>query len=201
MRILILFCLFATLLTGNAYGQDTAGAAQPPPRLPPAAMAAAEEIQNMRPEITDDMLAQDTEAVQYSLLHIRQLYSRRKFSNSEADSATIYGWKQLRLKVLEPTAPLSTETLVNYVSGFGKLIVKSRPGGAVVELDGNKLSDKTEAVAWPSAGTYRIKLSIDGYEPIEDTCAVVEGKPTLFERTLKRLKRRPNTPSQKNRPR
>ena len=159
-----------------------------------------EEIQNTRPEISDTTLSQDSEAIQDSLPTIRDIYSERGFSYGDADSAVLYGWKQLRLKVLEPTEALSTDALITYVSGFGKLIIKSEPPGAVVELQGNKLLDKTHAVAWPSAGTYRIKLSMDGYEPVEDTCAVQEGQPTLFERSLKRVKRKPASQQRRIKP-
>jgi hypothetical protein len=151
----------------------------------------------MRPGISRDTLRQDVDAIQESRFSVRRIYSQRGFSSSDADSALLYGWTQLRGKLLEPTAPLSTESLVNYVSGFGKLIIKSTPVGARVELDGGALSDTTAAVAWPSAGTYRIKLSMDDYETIEDTCTVEEGKPTVFERTLKPLKRKTDKPPRK----
>lgn len=234
MRILILFFLFATPLTGNAYGLAAPATKTPPGEQPPSQTGTPDlkpqpkprpvrrrvprsrarramyvptpqelveqEIRDMRPDVTDDILAQDAEAVRASRFSVRHIYLQRGFSYSEADSALLRGWTQLRGKVLEPTAALSSEALVNYVSGFGKLIIKSKPGGAVVELDGNQLSDKTEAVAWPSAGTYRIKLSMDGYEPVEDTCAVVEGQPTLFERTLKPVKRRPERRLRKTTP-
>jgi hypothetical protein len=162
--------------------------------------SSAEEIQVMRPDVNDAMLSQDIAAVQSSRLSIRRIYLEKGFNASEADSALLYGWKQLRLKVLTPTTALSSESLVNYVSGFGKLIIKTTPVGAAVQLDYDNLSQLTNAVAWPSAGTYRIKLSLDGYKPIEDTCEVQEGKPTLFERTLKPVKKKRESPVKSNRP-
>jgi hypothetical protein len=159
--------------------------------MPLPLYSSAEEIQVMRPDVSDAMLSQDIAAVQSSRSSIRRIYLEKGFNAGEADSALLSGWKQMRVKVLKPTAALSTEALVNYVSGFGKLTVKTTPVGAAVLLDNDKLSQLTNAVAWPSAGIYRIRLSLDGYEPIEDTCEVQEGKPTLFERTLKPVKRKP----------
>jgi hypothetical protein len=227
MRVLILFFLTATFAAGNAYGQGEAGSAQPRPQpreperrqsrgtpanakakkaagdrdsLSPSLYAAAEDIQTMRPGISRDILYQDVDAIRESSLSVRRIYSQRGFSSSDADSALLYGWTQLRGKLLEPTAALSTESLISYVSGFGKLIIKSTPPGALVELDGSALSDKTAAVAWPSAGTYRIKISMDNHETIEDTCTVEEGKPTIFERTLKPLKKKPEKSPRKLKP-
>lgn len=221
MRILILFFLFATALTDSADGQRKA---EPIPKfelrptqdvfrrmprrparkvskrksasvvMPLPLYTAADKIQTLRPDVTGDILSEDAEVVRSSRFTIRHIYSQRGFSYSDADSALLQGWKQLRVKVLEPNAALSKEALVNHVSGYGKLIIKSTPAGADVELDGTRLPDKTEAIAWPSAGTYRIKLSLDGYEPVEDKCAVEEGKPALFERTLRPVKRKLESP-------
>ncbi len=226
MRVLFLSFLFAMLLTGSADAQKKESKepkeqprSQPPPRgtrptrkmeerntrygrlyEPIPLNAAAREIQSMHPEITVETLLRDARAVQMTAPTIRQIYSVRGFSFDDADNAALYGWKQLRGKDLKPDAALSEEAFVNYVSGFGKLIIKSNPAGAFVELDGNKLSAKTEAVAWPSAGTYRIKLSMEGYEPVEDTCTVEEGKPVVFERSLKAVKRRSEKQPGKNKP-
>jgi PEGA domain len=120
---------------------------------------------------------------------ISDVYASRGFSYSEAEAATAQGWRQLRLKQIEPTASLSPTDLIAYVSGFGKLIIRSTPNGANVELDGQPLTVKTEAVTWPSAGTYRVKLSLDGYQSVEDTCVIEEGRPALFERKMTPIKK------------
>ena len=209
MRVPVLLFLLVNLLTGQVHGQTRGTIYKPPPSRPAATKPAAaspmrlpleesaEEIKAALPQITDDILFQDSEVVRESLPTIQSIYSRRGFSNADANSAALYGWRQLRTTQLEPTAALSSEVLINHVSGFGKLIIRSKPIGAIVVLDGHKLPEKTEAVAWPSAGTSRIKLTMNGYQPVEETCAIEEGKPTLFQRNLKPLKRKPVKPTKR----
>lgn len=200
MRCRILLVLLAVSLAGEAYSQrgyptrprhprPAKDVSRRPAAPSPIAMSAS-EIRGERPEVAYNVLSDDAEVVRASLPDIRRIFARRGFDYRESDSATLYGWKQLRLRWLEPTAALSSGQLINYVSGLGKLVVKSTPAGATIELDGTRFTEKTEAVMWPSAGTYRIKLSLNGYEPVEDTCVVEEGKPTRFERKLKPVKKK-----------
>jgi hypothetical protein len=209
MRRSILLFLFVILLTGYAYGQRESSerdvqrarskhtarkkSARASPRslpTPSPIERSAEEINDARPAVSYNILFKDMEAVEASLPAVKYIFSQRGFTDREAESATLYGWKQLRIKKLKPTATLSPKELVNYVSGFGKLMIKSIPTGATVELNGQELPDKTDAVTWPSAGTYRLKLSMDGYESVEDKCVIEEGKLTHFEKQLKAIKKR-----------
>lgn len=148
-----------------------------------------DELEGACPEVAYETLLSDAEAVQASLPAIRYVFLKRGFNSSEAEQATVYGWKQLRVKQLEPTAELSPTELINYVSGFGKLVIESSPTGASIEIDGNPLPDTTYLVKWPTPGTYRLKLSLEGYESVEDNCTVVEGKLMHFQKTLKPLKK------------
>lgn len=151
---------------------------------------ATEEIADACPEVTYDTLENDTEVVQASLPAIQYVFSKRGFNTLEAVKATIYGWEQLRIKQLKATAELSPKELINYVTGFGQLIITTSPSGASIQIDGSVRTNKTEDVEWATPGTYRLRLSLDGYESIESECAVEEGKPTHFERTLKPIKKK-----------
>jgi hypothetical protein len=202
MRVLTLLVLFVILPSATAYGQS-GGREAPIQRTGKARSAKSQrvpeplpldesmkEIKATRPEVSYRTLYYDMDVVKQALPAVRNIFSKRGFLQSEADDALIYGWEELRIRHLKPTEMLSPEVLIRYVSGYGKVIIKTKPAGAVVVIGGKRLPDKTEAVAWSSAGTHPIKLSIDGYEPIEGTCAVEEGKTTVFARTFKPLKLR-----------
>ena len=186
MKVPNMFLLLVTILAANVYGQNdstaTARRVTPVERL-------AYEIRDARPEISFDTLSKDSQAVHASLPAIHHIYAERGFSRREAEEAALTGWKRLRLDQLEPTASLSPKDLINHVSGLGKLVIKSSPAGATIEFGKGEIPDKTEFVVWPSAGSYRIRLSLSGYEAVEDTCTVEEGKVTEFNRTLKKVKK------------
>ncbi|MDQ2921786.1 MAG: PEGA domain-containing protein [Acidobacteriota bacterium] len=145
------------------------------------------EIKNERPEISYDTLSEDANAVQASLPAIRYTYSKLDLDYEVAEKAAIFGWKQLRLESLEPTTALSPAHLINFVSERGVLVIKSTPIGATIELDGTMLSEKTEAVEFPSPGNYRVRLSLPGYESVEEECKVTKDKKTEFDPKLKPL--------------
>ena len=218
MQVLGSLLLFVLLAGTAAYAQDAGGTSPQPsqrkhhrqrsashragikPRAPLPLEESAEEIKSARPEITAGTLASDMQVVTDSAPAIRGIFRERGFYYREADAATLHGWEQLRLRHLAPTATLSSEMLIKYVSGFGKLVVKSTPIGAAIELDGEMLPEKTETVTWPSAGVHQLKISMDGYEPLEDTCTIEEGKPTVVERTLKPVPSNPQ-PHRSRKPR
>jgi hypothetical protein len=200
MKMIFLF-LLVIMLTGNGYAQGGATRTRRVPterirkkaeveRIPSPLEQSADEIEEARPEVSYETLFRDMQAVQASLPAIRYIYSQRGFDYEEADRAAMYGWKQLRSKQLEPAAVLSPKVLIDYVSGFGKLIINSKPLDATIELDGDTLHEKTMAISWPSAGAHRVKLSMEGYEDVEDTCVIEEGKVTRFERELKKVKKK-----------
>lgn len=208
MRVLTLLALFVILPSATTYGQ--LGSEAPPQRTRKSRSArhrrmpeplpldeSAKEIKATRPEVSYGTLYYDMGVVRQSLPAVRDIFIKRGFLQREADDALTYGWEELRIRQLKPTETLSPEVLIRYVSGYGKVIIKTKPAGAAVVIGDQTLPDKTEAVAWSSAGTHPIKLSIDGYEPIEDTCAVEEGKTTVFERTLKPLKLKSGSPIRK----
>src|SRR2546423_4460541 len=132
MRGLLLFFLLMTFLSMHAYAQgDVHKRAAPPPRsrqampravrasLPSPISESAGEIKAARTEIPYSILYKDGRVVQEALPTIRGLYRHRGFTKRDADAATLYGWRQLRLTKLAPTAVLSTNGLIDVVSGFG----------------------------------------------------------------------------------
>lgn len=206
MRKLTLLSLFMLLSAATAYCQDSGGElrhklpAEKSPtgkyrRVPDALpfRESAYEIKAMRPEVSDRTLYYDMSAVMDARPVVRDVFRKRGFLWREADDALMYGWEQLRITRLKPTETLSPEVLVRYVSGYGKVIIRTKPAGATVIIDGKTLPDKTEAVSWSSDGRHPIKLRMEGYESVEDTCAAEEGKTTFFERTLKPVKHKPGT--------
>jgi len=155
-----------------------------------------EAINKARPEVSYDTLSDDAEVVQSSLSEIRYVFIQRGFSNRDAQQATLQGWRDLRTKKLDPDVALSPNDLFKCVTGFGKLFIASLPGGALIEIDGspardaNNNQETTECVRWTPSGEHRVRLTLVGYEPLEDTCTVVEGKPNKFEKTLRPLEKK-----------
>jgi hypothetical protein len=147
----------------------------------------AEEIKEARPEISDDTLDDDMDVIVYALPDITRAFNGRGQSDRAARDFTLAGWRQLRVERLGTTERLSRQLLVRYVVGLGTLVIRSTPAGAAIELDGKK-AGLTEVVMYPSSGTYRIRLSMDGYESVEEACSVSEGQMTEFNRKLKPLK-------------
>ena len=177
--------LMAASLTAFAQPGTTSAAATARVRSP--VEASAEEIRDRHPDIPYEVLFRDMKAVQVSIPAIEFIFTERGQSDKEAERATLFGWKQLRGEKLEKTAGLSPQQLINYVVGLGTLVIRSTPAGAAIELDGKAQADPTEMVTYTSSGTYRIRLSMNGYEPVEDVCSVTEGKVTEFNRKLKPL--------------
>jgi hypothetical protein len=145
----------------------------------------AEEIEEARPEVGDEILLSDEGTVQRSTPSVRRIFSKRGYSEAQTNEAILYGWKELRVNQMSPEVELSSKQLVDFVSGLGMLTIKSDPPGATIEIDGKRHPHKTGCNAWPSAGIHRIRLSLPGYETVEDTFTVEEETPATFEKTLK----------------
>jgi len=196
MKALILFLFLTSMLTADAYAQPRGGttAARTAPPKPAAATRTRtsytslsvffNEIQEERPEISNETLLEDAGAVQASLPAINYTYAKMKLDSQVAEKAALFAWKHLRLGPLAPTAALTPSNLIDFVIGRGVLVIKSIPTGAMVELDGAVLEEPTEAVQFPSPGTYRIRLTLAGYEPVEENCQVSKDKKTEFIKTL-----------------
>jgi len=147
----------------------------------------AEEISDARPEISPNLLANDEEAVRASLPAVRYAFAKRGLTYRQADQLAFYGWKQLRTGRLDSAASLSPKTLIEFIDDFEMLTITSTPSGARIEIDGKLQSDKTNNTSYASHGIYRIKLSLNGYEPAQGTCEVKENEPAVFDRTLKKI--------------
>lgn len=194
MKGLMLFVFLTTMLAVSVHGQPQKESARPttsarthttkPPPQPSLLELSAEAIQEERPQISHETLLEDANAVYASLPAIKYTYAKMELDAKVAEKAALFGWKQLRLGPLEPNAALSPSYLINFVIGRGVLVIKSTPTGATVELDGTPLPETTEAVQFPSPGTYRIRLSLPGFEAVEENCNVSADKKTEFIKTL-----------------
>lgn len=149
----------------------------------------ADEIMAERPEVSDETIYDDMEVVQDALPDINRIFRRRGQGETVAQAYTLAGWKKLRVERLGPAERMSIELLTGYVVRLGTLVIKSTPTGASIELDG-KNSGVTENVIYSSSGSYRVRLTLDGYESVEETCSVTEGQMTEVNKKLKPLPRR-----------
>ncbi|HEX8149017.1 MAG TPA: PEGA domain-containing protein [Pyrinomonadaceae bacterium] len=199
--VFALFLLVAAPRPADAQGSSSRGvpATQPrarsiPRRTVPARVRSllersADEIMEERPEVSDEILYDDMEVVQDAMPDIRRVFKRRGQSDGAAEAFTLTGWKRLRVERLAPAERMPVKLLIEYVVRLGTLVIKSTPAGARIEVDG-KASGVTENVIYPSAGSYRVRLTMDGYEPAEEMCSVAEGQVTQVNKRLKPLPRR-----------
>ncbi|HWS85426.1 MAG TPA: PEGA domain-containing protein [Pyrinomonadaceae bacterium] len=156
-----------------------------------------EEIMRERPEVSSDTIYDDMEVIEYALPGIKHVFGRRGQGGITAQAYTLAGWKQLRVGRLRPDERLTIELLTSYVTRLGTLVIRSTPAGAKIELDGTP-SGITENILYPSPGNYRVRLSLEGFEPVEEVCSVAEGQMTEVN---KKLKPRPKpSPRRKTRP-
>lgn len=73
---------------------------------------------------------------------------------------------------------MTAEMLTNYVSHIGKLVIKSAPSDADVQLNGEELNKKTDTAAWLAPGTYLIRVSKPGYVAQVKSCSIKEDQKT-----------------------
>lgn len=153
----------------------------------------AEDIMNENPEITDEILSNDIEVINASINTIEsKFYQRDKnyFNSIDVREAMLSGWQQLRSGRLKPQEPLTTELYTKYVTSLGKLIVKSDPDGATVEVNNEKLKDPTNnSIAWLSPGSHTIKICKPEYNCEIETGKIEEGEVTVVEKNLSPIKR------------
>lgn len=157
----------------------------------------ADEIFKARPQLKEDTLNADAETIEEAVPAIDAEFRKRGFTLEDTQDAVISGWKVLRLRVLDFVQPLTQELFVKTVSGLAKLVIRTKPAGARIWIDGEPVKDKygrdmlTEACRWPSSGLHRIRLVLDDKHTIVDEhFNIEEGIPSvIFERTLEPIKK------------
>ena len=172
-------------------GRVIGGLASTTAMATPVLSPTAAEIKKDRDEISTTMLVMDEGVVRSSLPDIEKAFSRRGLTEDDAKRASNYGWWELRAFKLSPDELLTPTVFVQYVTGLGMLVIRSNPAGARIEIDGTAQPRRTEYIAWPSTGEHRVKLVLDGYVTIDETCTITEEEATSFERVLTPIKKSP----------
>jgi PEGA domain len=149
----------------------------------------ARQIADERPELSYETLAADENAVTEAWPKIFEKLTVRGFSAEEAREVTLTSWRALRLKQLQAQEPLTAEALERYAGELGKLVIISTPPEADVEIDAQIYERKTNTAAWLSPGSYKIKVSKRGFEPVEKSYLVREGEKTQADFVLKQRQR------------
>ena len=70
------------------------------------------------------------------------------------------------------------------------ILVNTRPAGAHIWVDGNDTGQDAPAIIPEEPGTYRVRVSIDGYETAEQQVEVKPGRPAMVNIRLKRTSER-----------
>jgi hypothetical protein len=144
--------------------------------------AIANEIKAKRPFISGQLLVEDKNVISGSLPAIRDEFRIKGFSHADVNAAVSTGWKDLRSA---PT-PLRPEMFKAKVMSLGKLRIESVPGDADIHIDGSMHDEKTDTSTWLTPGTYRIRVTKEGYRPEEERRRIVEGNNAPVRVTLQR---------------
>jgi hypothetical protein len=65
------------------------------------------------------------------------------------------------------------------------ILVHTRPGGASIWVDGEDAGKQSPAIIPEKPGTYKVRVQLDGYEPVEREVKVESGRPAIVNVTLK----------------
>jgi hypothetical protein len=144
----------------------------------------AAEIKLKNRMIDAALLASDQSAIAASFPAIQENFRVKGFSGYDVNEAIAAGWKDFRAAPGALT-PLRGEVFKARVTSFGKLRIESKPGEASIFIDADPQAEKTDTSKWLAPGTYRIRLSKEGYFPEEERRKVVEGENPPFVKVLK----------------
>jgi hypothetical protein len=65
------------------------------------------------------------------------------------------------------------------------ILVRTRPDGAHIWIDGNDTGQTSPAIVPKQPGTYKLRVQLDGFEPVEKEVKVEAGKPAMVNIPLK----------------
>lgn len=159
-------------------------------------------IKSKRPEIPDEVLQLDQYVINDAFPQIAGVFRSRDMQKEEAVEASMSSWELLRVgeRAIPPSQQFNVATFTALANDLGKLIVKSKPDQAKVEIDGSPQEDLTEWRKWMTPSTYRVRVSKDpDHEPVEEDCKVVKGKKTVFDRELPPKAKPPASPPRRRR--
>ena len=183
MKIGILFILLIALGHPSSYGQSKANAkkaAKQTGMLQASAFSeSAHEIKTARPEIRNSTLVCDRNVIADVLPDVTTRFVKNGFTEKDSTEAASDGWKIVRLtSPLQPDRCMHKDSFEKLMFNLGKLIFSTTPNEAAIELDGKDLKKWTTHTKWLPPKTYQVKYSKEGYDEIEMSCGVLEGKPT-----------------------
>jgi hypothetical protein len=106
----------------------------------------AVEIRRDVPGISEDLVKRDEFVVRQALMNVAPVFVKRGFGSSDAEAATLAGWKRVCTGHTRwfANADLEVNSFTEYVTDFGLLVIKSKPDEARVDLDGQEDYDTTE---------------------------------------------------------
>jgi serine/threonine protein kinase len=70
------------------------------------------------------------------------------------------------------------------------ILVRTKPGGAHISIDGNDTGQRSPAIIPEKPGTYHVRVQLDGYEPAEREVKAEPGRPAMVNISLKRANAR-----------
>jgi hypothetical protein len=71
------------------------------------------------------------------------------------------------------------------------ILVHTKPTGANISINGNDTGNQSPAILPENPGTYRVRVLLDGYEPVEREVKVEPGRPAMVNITLKPIGKQP----------
>jgi hypothetical protein len=144
------------------------------------------KLMQRQDSLAPGVLDQDQKVVLAVLPELRKHYRDAGFSETDANDAAIWTWRQARTgpKAVPQYKQLTTADLLSRRKG--RLVIVSDPLGAAVTVDGYPWQDPTRASEFIDAGTVKIVLSLTDYATLTESFNVVADKKNEFTRPLKK---------------
>jgi len=148
----------------------------------------AATIRQVKPEVSQEVIEADKQAILVSYPRVIERYTGGGFSKKDAEDATIACWLDLRLgtNALPSAHPVSAAEFTRAVAKLGKLTVNSRPSNANIKVNTDEWKEKTDTSKWTPEGQKEVEVSLTGYIPHRETCLVKEMSNTVVNARLRR---------------
>jgi hypothetical protein len=131
-------------------------------------------------------LERDRSVLERAKPEVLQTFEAAGYSPTDAKSGLAWSWYLLRVgKGAVPlTKELTVEVIAKQATQLGRLVVKSRPDGATVFVDGTVWPDPTNTYGFATVGERRVRVVKSGRQPAEKVCAVVRDRVRTFSADL-----------------
>jgi hypothetical protein len=137
------------------------------------------KIRENVPTISDSTLQCDRAVVVETLPAIKSKFAENGLEEDDALDAVNEGWMEVRFRSrLSPSKCMVQSSFQQYVGDLGKMIFRTTPDHAAIEVGGASLHRETSYKKWYPPKTYNVKYTKEGFRSAEKQCEIVKSTPT-----------------------